>query len=351
MNLRALFLFAGPRGKLYEEYKKGDAPDTYLVGLNHMSKYAIEAGFIENRFTEYLRKLSFNLTQLPTLSYLRSYDIVFSGSGVLTLFLVKFLLRWRKPKWAIYNTYLSNLFKRNDRRFKGWVIKKAVFSADAIISPSLAQQKFLAGIGLPTGKNYYAPYGVDYEFYAKAESEPQVSERFIFSAGRDVGRDYKTLIDAVKDLPVRLLIAALPRNLKDVGELPSNVTVSYFKPIQMPNLFKRAEFVVIPTILEKKMVGSDCSGQYVLLESMSSGKAVVTSARTTLPDYFTDGLHGLTVIPENVEDLKLAIMALWNDPDRAKAMGEAGQAVIKEKFTMEIFSRKLSEIFHEVTNR
>ena len=351
MNLRVLYLFAGPRRKLYKEYKEGKASDIHLVGLNHMVDYGIEATFLENRLTEFLRRVSFNLTQLPVLFWLKSYDVIFSGAGIPTLFLVKYVLRLKKPKWIIYNTYLTNLSKRNERGFKGWIIKKAIFSADAIMSPSLAQQSFLRDIGLPAEKNYYVPYGIDYNFYDKDARVSEISERFIFSTGRDVGRDYKTLIEAVRDLPVKLLISTFPRNLKDIGELPPNVSVSYLPRTAMPPLLKKAEFVIIPTIPEEKLAGSDCSGQYSLLESMSCSKAVITSARTTLVGYFTSGQHGLVVATESVEELKEAIMSLWNDPRRAKKMGEAGRHQVEDRFTMEIFSRKLSTIFHEIASR
>ena len=351
MNLRVLYLFAGSRRKFYEEYKKGKASDIHLVGLNHMANYNIQATFLENRLTEFLRKISFNLTQLPALFRLHSYDVIFSGSGLLTLFLAKCILRFKKPKWVIYNTYLSNLLKRNDKGLKSWIIKKAVFSADAIVSPSLAQQDFLRSIGFPAEKNYYVPYGIDYNFYDKDKRVPEISERYIFSSGRDVGRDYKTLIKAVKDLPVKLIIAALPRNLKDVGELPPNVDVFYLKRTETPPFLKKSEFVVIPTIPEEEMAGSDCSGQYSLLESMSLAKAVITSARTTLAGYFIAGKDGLIVTPKNVAELKEAIQSLWNDPLKAKTMGEAGRDKIRNHFTMEIFSRKLANIFYDITTR
>src|SRR3989344_3945946 len=99
-----------------------------------MASFGIEATFLENRATEFLRKISFNLTQLPVLFRLKSYDVIFSGSGLLTLFIVKYILRLKKPKWVIYNAYLSNLLKRNKKGFKAWVIRKAVCGADAIIS-------------------------------------------------------------------------------------------------------------------------------------------------------------------------------------------------------------------------
>jgi glycosyltransferase involved in cell wall biosynthesis len=355
MNIRVLYLFAGPRRKIYEDFKKGKVPGIDLVGINLMSNYSIDATFLENRYTEFFRKISFNLTQLPVFFRLHTCDVIFSGSGILTVFLLKSVLRLKKPKWVIYNTYLSNLLKRNVKGLKAWVIKKAIFSADAIVSPSLSQYNFLKSVGLPEDKNYYLPYGIDYDFFNKSDGEEidktSKSERYIFSSGRDIGRDYKTLIEAVKGLPVKLLIATLPRNLNDVTEWPLNVSVAQFDQTQMAALMKGSEFIVIPTISESKLVGSDCSGQYALLRSMTCGKAVITSARSTLVEYFTSGQHGLTVKPENVAELRESIMLLWNDPAKARAMGKAGQVKIKNQFTMEIFSRKLSNIFHEVASK
>ncbi|OGJ00087.1 MAG: hypothetical protein A3C70_03265 [Candidatus Zambryskibacteria bacterium RIFCSPHIGHO2_02_FULL_43_14] len=351
MNLRVLYLFAGQRRKLYEEYKKGKASDIHLIGFNHMANYGIEVTFLENRLTEFLRRISFNLTQLPVLFRLKSCDVIFSGSGILTLFLVKYILRFKKPKWVIYNTYLTNLLKRNRKGFKSWVIKKAIFSADAIMSPSLAQQDFLRSIGFPAEKNYYVPYGIDHDFYDKDKRVSEVQERYIFSSGRDVGRDYKTLIEAVRDLPVKLIIAALPRNLKGVGELPVNVEVLYLKRTETPPYAKGAEFMVITTIPEERMAGSDCSGQYSLLESMSFAKAIITTSRATLTGYFKDSEDGIIIPPYNVSELKEAIKTLWNDPQKAKVMGESGRNKVRTQFTMDIFSRKLAEIFREVATR
>lgn len=350
MNLRVLYLFAGQRRKLYKEYKQGKASDIHLVGLNHMAGYGVEATFLENRLTEFLRKISFNLTQLPVLFRLKSYDVIFSGSGILTLFIVKYVLCLKKPKWVIYNTYLSNLLKRNKKGLKGWVIRKAVFSADAIVSPSLAQQDFLKSMGLPSNKNFYVPYGIDHNFYDKDIRVSEVRGRYIFSSGRDVGRDYKTLIEAVRDLPIKLIIAALPRNLKDAGEIPANVEVLYLKRTETPPYAKGAEFIVITTIPEEKMTGSDCSGQYSLLESMSYAKAVITTERATLTGYFNEGVDGLIVSPYNVAELKEAIKTLWNDPQKVKILGEAARNKVRNQFTMEIFSRQLAEIFHKVAD-
>lgn len=350
--MKVLYLYAGPRRKIYDGWKKGREPDTYLVGLNYMRDYGIEADFLENRWTEFLRRISFNLTQIPALFYVKRYDIVFSGAGFGTLFLVKYILRCEKPRWVVYNTYLSNVLRRNPGGLKGWVIRKAIHSADAIVSPSQVQTQYLAREGIPDSKNFYVPYGVDENFYLSGISDRPtsiISERYIFSAGRDVGRDYKTLIDIAAALPVTVVIAAPPRSFRGIEDFPKNVTIHYFAAGAMPMLYAHAEISVIPTISEEKLRGSDCSGQYVLLESMVSGRAIITAARSTLPDYFTDRVHGLIVPPEDPKALKDAIVYLLEHPEETRRMGEEGQKKAHAEFTTKRFSAELAGVFKKIS--
>ena len=132
MSLRVLYLYAGSRKKIYQAYLDGSGPDTELLGLNYLRDYGIQADFFENRWTEFFRKISFHLTDLPVLFRLHRYDIIFSSSSPITLFLVKFLLRRKKPLWVAYNSYFSRLLKRNHGIFR-WIIRKGLASADAIM--------------------------------------------------------------------------------------------------------------------------------------------------------------------------------------------------------------------------
>lgn len=346
--MKVLYLYAGTRTKSFDAWQKGLEPDTPLIGLNHLKQYGIDAVFFENPFTEFFRRLSFNLTQLPALFVIRSYDAVFSGAGLTTLFIAKFLLGWKKPKWFIYNTYLSNLLKRNQRGIKAWFIRKAIASANGIICPSTAQSNYLKHEGFDPDRIFYIPYGIDADFYLRHSSRPQpIQGHYIASAGRDIGRDYTTLIKAVQNTDMQVVIGALPRNFPESKIFPPNVTVKYFPAIEIPSLLHHATFVVIPTIPEEKMAGSDCSGQYVLLESMVSGKAVVATVRSTLPDYFVSGEDGLTVPPEDPEALKDAIAELWSHPERARTMGEQARKKALERFTTKRFAEDFARILLE----
>ena len=53
MNLRVLYLYAGPRRKIYDDYKAGKIPGIDLAGLHRMASYDIDATFLENRMTEF----------------------------------------------------------------------------------------------------------------------------------------------------------------------------------------------------------------------------------------------------------------------------------------------------------
>ncbi len=345
-NLRVLYLYAGARKRNYAAWQQGLEPDTPLVGLNYLKQYNIDAAFFENKITEFFRKISFNLTQLPALFVARSYDAIFSGAGLFTLFIAKVVLRWEHPRWFIYNTYLSNLLKRNRRGLKAALIRKAIASADGIICPSLSQRDFLVNEGFNANRLHYIPYGIDVNFYTKNanRTKPDIYEPYVFSAGRDVGRDYKTLIQTVENEDFHLVIGALPRNFPGIEHFPKNATVKYFPQIEMPSLYANAAFVIVPSIHEEKLVGSDCSGQYVLLEAMASGKAVIITERSTRADHFEDGVDGLVVPPEDPEALKAAIKTLWNDPERAGRMGEHGRQKTLERFTTSKFAEEFAHI-------
>lgn len=347
--MRVLYLYAGTRKKSFDAWQQGLEPDTPLIGLNHLKHYGIDASFFENGLTELFRRISFNLTQLPALFVMRSYDAVFSGAGLATLFMVKCLFGWKKPRWFIYNTYLSNLLKRNRRGVKATLVRKAIAAADGIICPSLSQRDYLASEGFDPGRLFHIPYGIDTDFYLRNADRltPPVPERYVFSAGRDMGRDYATLIKAVRGQNLHLVIGALPRNFSGLASFPPNVTVRYFPQIEMPSLFAHAAFIVIPSIPEEKLVGSDCSGQYVLLEAMASGKAVVITQRSTRTDHFTDGKDGLTVPPEDPAALARAIQTLWEDPQRARRMGEHARAKTLERFTTRRFAEGFARILEK----
>ncbi len=348
-KIKVLYLFAGERKETIEKWRNGEMPDSYLIGLNHMSNQDIEADYIETRLINRLRKINFNLANLLLLFKIRQYDIVFCGGSLLLPLIAKIFLRFKKPKFVWYNTFFTNSLKRNKNTIRGWILKKTILSLDGIICPSTAQRDFLLNIGCNPDRVFYVPNGVDVPFIESNEEKVEgTSEPFILSVGKDMGRDYKTLIEAVRGLPIQVKIVAYPRNIENLKNIPGNVSVEAVSFDNLLKLYKNASIVVIPTKSESWLNASDCSGQYVLLDSMASGKAIIASERATLRDYISDDIDAKIVQAEDPVKLREAIIGLLENKDLMARLGINARDRAQKMFTTKIMADNLASVFKSV---
>lgn len=340
---------------MLSDWEAGKMPDSHLIGFNHLKDFGIEASYIENRALNYIRKKNFNLTNLFLLPVLFRYDVVFSGASLFLPLMAKVILRMKRPKFVWYNTFFTNTLKRNaGMRWRLWALRKTIASLDAIVCPSTAQRDFLIAQGFDPAKIFFVPNGIDIEFMKKklSESESLSSDEtpFILSVGKDNGRDYQTLVEAVKGLPIEVRIVALPRNLERVANIPPNVKILGFVPFpKLVELYKEALFVVIPTKGEQHLDASDCSGQYVLLDAMSVGKGIIASARETLSDYFADQGEGLVVPAEDSSALRKAIERLLSDQAFIARLGERAK-MKSELYTTRSLAENLAGLFKKINS-
>jgi glycosyltransferase involved in cell wall biosynthesis len=149
---------------------------------------------------------------------------------------------------------------------------------------------------------------------------------YIISAGR-TGRDYRTLLEAVKDLPLRLILVADYFNLSGIP-ISKNVEVKYNIPFnKLIGLIASAKFAVLP--LQDLSISV---GQSVLLEAMALGKAVIVTRNASTIDYITDGETGIFVSPGDSEDIKKAVILLLEDLQKAVQIGARAREVIQKNY-------------------
>jgi len=346
-NKKVLYLYAGPRRKFYENWMRGLVADTQLLGLNYMAKLGIDAKFIEWSFAERLRHISFNLVHIPYIFAIRKFDIVFICAGLPLVFLAKYILKFKKPKFVIYNTYLTNALKRHPRGIINFINRRAIEGIDRIICTARFQEKFLIEQGFDRSKIVFRPIGIDAKrFYDESQKNSEkADEAYIVSVGRDPGRDYKTLFEAVSELPIRVKVATKPYVVAGL-EIPSNVEMHYNIPYEdMPAFYNKALFAVVPLRDAEDPKGSDTSGQYGFLEPMASGKAVIVSDKETVRDYLTPGKNALLVKLGDPNSLRSAIERSVSNPEFRKELAKAGQEDVMKNFTSERFAGNLAEIF------
>lgn len=81
------------------------------------------------------------------------------------------------------------------------------------------------------------------------------------------------------------------------------------------------------------------------LEAMACSRAVVATRAGGLPEAVADGETGLLVPPHDEPALARAIVTLLRDPERRRAMGEAGRARVVREFSVEKMVRDTLAVY------
>jgi glycosyltransferase involved in cell wall biosynthesis len=140
---------------------------------------------------------------------------------------------------------------------------------------------------------------------------------YIFSIGRDVGRDFPTLLAAMCGVPVDLWLRtsrALPpeaTTMKNVRLLRERVDNR-----QLRDLYAGCRFVVAP--LSQTV---NASGVTTIQEAGAMGKALVVTDNPAIRDFIVPDETCLMVPLDDPEAMRSAILRLLSDPDLCERLG------------------------------
>lgn len=270
------------------------------------------------------------------------YDVVVTWGERLTLSL---LMRERlfgagKPHIA----FISQFSKPNidlPMRLLGRQLRAA-------ITFSSTQRDFAMARGYVSNAGLYlVRFSVDARFYRPLPGADDI----ICAVGNEM-RDYATLFAALEGTDLRCHVAAdrvrIPGALRlvrdrrvrveDLLTRPNpNITVERRTLLELRDLYARSRFVVVPLLPSR----SD-NGVTVILEAMAMGKAVICSATEGQVDVIEDGVTGLFVPVGDPAALRAAMVGLWRDPERARAIGARARAYVERHHTLERFCSNVS---------
>ncbi|RME42687.1 MAG: glycosyltransferase family 1 protein [Chloroflexi bacterium] len=208
------------------------------------------------------------------------------------------------------------------------------------------------------GEYVVIPNGVEVERFA----DPTLAPIEAFDDGRPnvlfVGRlekrkGFKYLLEAF-----RFVKAAVPKaRLLVVGqyeeeelepfewyvrhhELEGVHFIGYVPGEELPRYYRTADVCCVPS------TGFESFG-IVLLEAMASGTPVVASSIPGYREVLTDGREGRLVTPADVDELASAVIALLNDPDMRRQMGQAGQATA-QRYRWETIAQRVLDLYERL---
>lgn len=284
---------------------------------------------------------------LASLSYFKSrkHDLVFAWSERVGLPLAGFWQVSQKPKKFI------SMFQCWSPRQEFSVKKLNLFSTmDAIIVHCESMRRHLISIGAPAEKVHLIHYSVDQQFYMNSNNHYPKSN-MVMSIGEPRSRDYRSLVEASKGLPISMEIAASghwyarEKSAMMPESLPSNVSiVKHLPKRELRDMYESANFVVLPI---QDVVFS--AGATAILESSSMEKAVIVTRSRGIEDYVIDGETGIVVEPGDVKGLREAMEFLLGHPEEARRLGQNARKRIDEELNLETYVGKIASLINKTS--
>ncbi len=294
---------------------------SYLIGLPHLMLFSFKAAFF-------------------TFRHSKSVDSVVVNSHFDIMFLtIMFWFYGRKPKIIypgfIYTQRYNDFIQGIKYKYYRWILS----NSDVIVCHSKFEVEENKCI-FPNIKScfFFMPYAHHVNGATGFQSESIFSKK-ILSAGRS-GRDYPTLINAIKNTDTSLQI------ITD-GQVTTDGSATLSKQVEVVRgcyggdyyaRIKQARIVVIP------LKDDDISaGQMVMLDAMAMGKPVVITKTHTTTEYFEENCGILLVEKGDIASMQRIITRLMKDDAFCSAMGKASAKTYDKKHTIKAYANGLSE--------
>lgn len=248
----------------------------------------------------------------------------------------------------------------NDIFERGWLLKEKVQRSSFFATISEYNKRYLINQGVVAGKLRIVRCGVDAvqfeerkEFISNVPVKIGVVGRLVEKKGIDC------LISAVSKLKIQgqqieLFIAGSGPLENDLSELMkieglSDNDVHFLGAMphkQVADFIKSLDMFVLPC---KKDNQGDMDGiPVVLMEAMLSGVPVISTELSGIPELVVNQETGLLVRPNNVQELSDAIVCLINNDDLRERMLKKAVFKVKDEFSLQGNTDKLSSMFYSV---
>jgi glycosyltransferase involved in cell wall biosynthesis len=218
-------------------------------------------------------------------------------------------------------------------------------SMDTIIVHCKSMRENVVRLGAPRERVKLIQYSIDQNFFVP-QTDMKPRKNVVMSIGEQRSRDYASLFEAVKGLPLTLEVAgfghwyAREKNSAAGNSIPENVSMlTHLSQWELREQYASSQFVVVPV---HDLVYS--AGATASMEAGSMGRAVIAFRSRGITDYIIDGETGILVEPGNVQGMRDAIQSLLANPKEAKRLGENARQRILEELNLETYVQNIVEV-------
>ena len=269
------------------------------------------------------------------------YDAIFTSGEDIGIPLAALLLgRRTAPAHTMISHTLAPLKKRLVLRVPG--LRRRI---DRVLCYASSEERLLIErLGFSSAQVRRISYQADVAFF-RPDGRPAPEPDLVCSAGQLL-RDYDTLVEAVRDLPVRLRIAAgspwIDRPLNPRGALPANVDWRRYDRFELRDLYARSSLAVVPLLQNEYQTGIS-----TILEMMAMGKCVIATRTRGQTDTIQDGVTGIYVPPGDVVALRDAIARAMERREETARIGAAARRFVERNASLELFVSQIAETIRQ----
>lgn len=253
--------------------------------------------------------------------------------------------------------------KRFYRFQEQWLLRNAL----AVTVASRGLEQLVTGTGLPPGRTLYLPNCVG----APAESDAEAARkglgipaeapvvllytRFFEFSQEKLHYLFAELFRRVPE--VRFLVVGKGRHgeeelLREVaresGFERALVLAGWVEPATIPGLLAAGDVAVYP-FADTLVNRTKCPAK--LTEILLAGTPVVADRVGQLAEYIADGRSGILCEPDDWREMADRTVALLQEPERMRRLGEGGRAYLRENFQWSDAARRLDAFYHDVCGR
>lgn len=242
--------------------------------------------------------------------------------------------------------YLDATFGIPKRRLKVLSTLLNFILADHVIMFSSYQKDLWAKkFNLRSDKVSSLWYSMDLSFYPRLGLKEINDKIKILSVGRDVGRDFKTLISAAGRVECELVIVTLPYLINRDFYCDNNIKIIERIPYtELFELYSQSNVTVVPLVCGI----SYPSGIRAVMESMLLGVPVIAARTPVLEEYFLDGKEIIFYEPEDQDMLVESLRMLKKDRQLAIDLVDNARKKMEECYGMESYTNRLNEIIENI---
>ena len=174
-----------------------------------------------------------------------------------------------------------------------------------------------------------------------AKMIPHKGHKYLIKAISEVAKEFPNIrLVITGNGPLREELKILSENLSMEKKVLFTGRIEYRSLYQ---LLKRIDIYAFPSLAELF--------PFAILEAMAAGKPIVATNVGGVHEAVIDGVNGYLVPPRDPISLAKAILRLINDPNKAREMGLKGRRLVEQKFSMDVITRKLNDVYELALKR